>query len=218
MQRVDCILFEPVGCLAEFPRDEFNEIALKLFGHENPANRSGSEAYWNVLDWMQKMDKEFGPSDKELVEGLEIQAIDRVELYEDVGPSLSELNGMGIESLIASSLSEGAVNHFIERFALADAFRAVWTRDNAGGVKTVPLARAIADSAFEPENVISLADTEEGLKAATDVGANSILMINDYDEGRRLAMHGPTGGIVSLHELPDFVRLVAENTGVSSQT
>jgi hypothetical protein len=34
-------------------------------------------------------------------------------------------------------------------------------------------------------------------------------MMNDPDEARRLAMHDPAGGIVSLHELPDFVRLVA---------
>ena len=29
------------------------------------------------------------------------------------------------------------------------------------------------------------------------------------DEAMRLAVHGPSGGIVSLHELPDFIRLVA---------
>ena len=218
MQIVDCILFEPVGCLAEFPGEEFNEIALKLFGDETPANRSGSEAYWNVLDGMQKMDKELSSSEKEFVEGLEIQAIDRVELYEDVVPSLSECNKMGVVTLMASSLSGPAVAHFVEKFSLAGSFSAVWNRDNAGGVKTVPLARAMEGASFDPRNVISLADTEEGLKTATDVGANSILMINDYDEGRRLAMHGPTGGIVSLHELPDFIRLVAENAKVSDRS
>ena len=49
-------------------------------------------------------------------------------------------------------------------------------------------------------------------------GATYQALINDYDEGRRLAMYGPTGGIVSLHELPDFVRLVAENVKVSEQS
>jgi hypothetical protein len=34
-------------------------------------------------------------------------------------------------------------------------------------------------------------------------------MMNDPDEAMRLAVHGPSGGIVSLHELPDFIRLVA---------
>ena len=32
---------------------------------------------------------------------------------------------------------------------------------------------------------------------------------NDPDEARRLTTHEPAGGIVSLHELPDFIRLVA---------
>jgi len=34
-------------------------------------------------------------------------------------------------------------------------------------------------------------------------------MMNDPDEARRLTAHNPAGGIVSLHELPDFIRLVA---------
>ena len=49
----------------------------------------------------------------------------------------------------------------------------------------------------------------EGLKVANSVGVTSILMMNDPDEARRLAMHNPSAGIVSLHELPDFLRLVA---------
>ena len=45
------------------------------------------------------------------------------------------------------------------------------------------------------------------------VGVSPVLMMNDPDEARRLAMRQPAGGIVSLHELPDFVRLVAANSG-----
>jgi hypothetical protein len=41
------------------------------------------------------------------------------------------------------------------------------------------------------------------------VGVNAILMMNDPDEAMKLTAHEPAGGIVSLHELPDFVRLVA---------
>jgi hypothetical protein len=54
-----------------------------------------------------------------------------------------------------------------------------------------------------------ITDTVEGLKVAKTAGVQSILMMNDPDESRRLAMHDPAGGIVSLHELPDFIRLVA---------
>jgi hypothetical protein len=33
-------------------------------------------------------------------------------------------------------------------------------------------------------------------------------MMNDPDEAKRLVQQDPAGGIVSLHELPDFIRLV----------
>ena len=39
-----------------------------------------------------------------------------------------------------------------------------------------------------------IADTLEGLKTAQTVGVHSILMMNDPDEARRLAMHNPSGG------------------------
>jgi phosphoglycolate phosphatase-like HAD superfamily hydrolase len=103
------------------------------------------------------------------------------------------------------------VKHFLEKSSLTQYFNAVWSRTNAGGVLTEPLNRAVASAALDPERVMSLADTEEGLNVAKEVGVNSILMINDYDDGRRLAMHPPTGGIVSLAELPDAIRLIAEN-------
>ena len=61
-----------------------------------------------------------------------------------------------------------------------------------------------------------LADTAEGFKVAKRVGVNTILMMNDPDEARRLALEEPAGGIVSLYELPDFLRLVtAQNAGRS---
>jgi hypothetical protein len=50
--------------------------------------------------------------------------------------------------------------------------------------------------------------------AAKETRANAILMFNDYEEGKRLAMHRPTGAIVSLHELPAAIRFVAEGARV----
>ena len=61
---------------------------------------------------------------------------------------------------------------------------------------------------------MSLFDTTDGLIVAKEVGVNSILMIDEPDEARRLALQAPTGGIVSLHELPDAIRLVAENAKI----
>lgn len=210
MRTIKAVLFDPVGCLAEFPAEEFGEIAASLFGVQEDAGRSGSEAYWQVLDLMQTSGKKLNASETKLAESLELRAVDSVQLYEDVVSALSELKAMGIELLIASSLSAAAVSRFLEKFSLGDFFSAVWTRDNAGGVKAAPLAEAIRSTSFQPEHVMSLVDTIDGLEVSKELGANSILMINDYDEGRRLAMHAPTGGVVSLHELPDAIRLVAE--------
>lgn len=210
MQTIKAVLFDPVGCLAEFPPQEFNEIAERLFDLREGTTRSGSEAYWELLDLMQKSEKPVTTSDAQIAEGLELHAVERVELYEDVASALSELKAMGITLLIASSLSAAAVNRFLEKFSLNDCFSAVWTRDNAGGVKAAPMAKAVESTSFQPEQVMALVDTIDSLEVAKEVGANSILMINDYDDGRRLAMHAPTGGIVSLHELPDAIRFVAE--------
>jgi phosphoglycolate phosphatase-like HAD superfamily hydrolase len=210
MRDIKAVLVEPVGCLAEFPPEEFTEIAGSLFeSAAAPAGESGSEAYWQLLDLMEQTGGLMA-SNAAIAEELELQAIDRVQLYEDVAPALTALKAMDIALLVASSLSETAVNRFLEKFSLARYFSGVWTRDNAGGVKAAPVLKAIENASVPLEHVIYLVDSAEGIELARRVGVNSMLMFNDYDEGKRLATLGPTGAIVSLHELPDAIRLVAE--------
>jgi phosphoglycolate phosphatase-like HAD superfamily hydrolase len=210
MREIRAVLVEPVGCLAEFPAEEFTEIAGSLFeSGAAPAGESGSEAYWQLLDLMEQSGGLMA-SNAAIAEELELQAIDRVQLYEDVAPSFAALKAMDITLLIASSLSATAMNRFLEKFSLARYFSGVWTRDNAGGVKAAPVLKAIENAAVPPEHVIYLVDSADGIELARRVGVNSMLMFNDYDEGKRLATLGPTGAIVSLHELPDAIRLVAE--------
>ena len=209
MQTIEGILFEPVGCLAEFPAEPFDEIAARLSGRRRKKSSSGSRSYWHLLNLMQTAGKKLGE-----FEDLEVQAVDRASAYEDVLPALSELKAMGIQLFIASSLSSAAIARFLEKCCLREFFSAVWSRDNAGGVKAAPLQSAIAGACLKPEQTMFLTDTAEGLKVAKSVGIHPILMMNDPDEARRLAMRDPAGGIVSLHELPDFIRLVAaENAG-----
>jgi phosphoglycolate phosphatase-like HAD superfamily hydrolase len=210
MREIRAVLVEPVGCLAEFPAEEFTEIAGSLFESGTaPAGESGSEAYWQLLDLMEQSGGLMA-SNAAIAEELELQAIDRVQLYEDVAPSFAALKAMDITLLIASSLSATAVNRFLEKFSLPPYFSGVWTRDNAGGVKAAPVLKAIENAGVPPEHVIYLVDSADGIELARRVGVNSMLMFNDYDEGKRLATLGPTGAIVSLHELPDAIRLVAE--------
>ena len=209
MQAIEGVLFEPVGCLAEFPSGPFLEIAFRLFGRKRKTSQSGSRSYWHLLNLIQSASKKLEESERQRVEALEVQAVAAASVYADVVPALSELKAMSVKLFIASSLSGAAISRFLDRYSLNQFFSAVWNRDNAVGVKAAPLQAAIFGASLKPEQVMFIADTLEGLKIAQTVGVHSILMMNDPDEARRLAMHNPSGGIVSLHELPDFIRLVA---------
>ena len=200
MRTIEGILFEPVGCLAEFPAEPFHQIATQFFGRRGKASKSGSREYWHLLNLM-KVSRDV-PDE---VVDLEVEAVRQAALYEDVMPALSELKSMGVELRLASSLSKAAVKEFEAK--CPGLFSQVWSRDDAGGIKDEPLRRASA--ALRREHTMYLADTSEGLKTAGSAGLIPILMMNDPDEARRLAMHEPAGGIVSLIELPDFVRIVA---------
>jgi phosphoglycolate phosphatase-like HAD superfamily hydrolase len=217
MRIIQAVLFEPVGCLAEFPPEQFNEIAVRFFNEKERAietNTPGSCSYWRYLELMETCSRQLNASGRSSIERLELQAVDRANPYEDVEPALSELKVLGTKSIITSSLSEAATSRFLKKFSLGDFFSAVWTRDNAGGIKKAPLQCAIDGALLKPEQVMFLADTAEGLTLAQELGVNSILMMNDPDEAMKLAAYHPAGGIVSLHELPDFIRFVAaENAG-----
>jgi phosphoglycolate phosphatase-like HAD superfamily hydrolase len=213
MENIEAILLEPVGCLAEFPSGPFHEIAVRLFGRKGKASKSGSRSYWHLLNLMEAAQKPLDAEERGVVEALEVEAVDGASVYEDVVPALAELKAMGIQLFIASSLSGAAVTRFLERCSLAEFFSGVWNRDNAAGIKAAPLHKAIERASLEPERTMFLADTAEGLKVAGSAGVNAILMMNDPDEALRLVAHDPAGGIVSLHELPDFIRLVLANAG-----
>ncbi len=202
MQIIEAILFEPVGCLAEFPAQPFNEIAAQCFGRKNKPSKSGSRSYWHLLNLMEA-------AGNQSVDALELQAVEQASPYEDVVPAFTELKAMGIRLILASSLSTAAITRFVAKNGLEEFLYAVRTRDNAGGIKAAPLRSAVTTASLNPQHVMYLTDTAEGLKVASNLGLISVLMMNDPDEARRLTAHEPAGGIVSLHELPDFIRLVA---------
>ena len=61
---------------------------------------------------------------------------------------------------------------------------------------------------------MALVDTAEALDLAKQQRLSAMLMINDYDEGRALATLNPAGGIVSLAELPDALRVIEQQAGL----
>lgn len=209
MQPVKAILFEPVGCLAEFPPEPFLEIAARLFGRKKKPTRSGSRAYWHLLNLLESHPTELAESDRSVIEDLENEAVDGANVYEDVVPALSQLETMGVHLSIATSLSNSPSQRFAARCGGQHFFTAICNKDNAGGIKAEPLRHALRCGQLHPQETIFLTDTAEGLNVATTVGAAPILVMNDPDEARRLVFERqPAGGIVSLHELPDFIRFV----------
>ena len=215
MQTIHSILLEPVGCLAEFPSAPFHEIAVRFFGRKGKASKSASRSYWHLLNLMETAQKPLEAEQRRHVEALEAEAVEGASLYEDVVPALAELKAMGIQLFIASSLSGAAVTRFLERASLSQFFSGIWNRDNAGGIKAAPITRAIEGASLAPGSAMFLADTVEGLNVARSTGVTAILMMNDPDEALRLVAHEPAGGVVSLHELPDFIRLVLANAGAA---
>jgi len=208
MQTIEGVLFEPVGSLADFPAEPFLEIAARLSRRKRKTSKSGSRAYWHTLNLMETLDQALDQDQRKIVEGLELQAVAEASLYEDVLPALAELKAMGISLIITSSLSNAAVKCFLEKCP-ADIFSGVWSRESAEGIKSAPLLRALSGASLLPEHAVFLTDTFEGMNVAKSVGVQAVLMMNDPDEARRLTMHKPAGGIVSLHELPDFIHFVA---------
>ncbi len=197
------ILLEPVGCLAEFPPEPFQEIAARFLGYQGKPAESGSAAYWHLLALMRDL-----PAPNAAQE-LEIQGVNAANIYEDVRPALAELKAMGVRLAIASSLSTAAIVRFLDRHSLAEFFTGVSERENSGGIIAAPLFHALRSASLVPESTIYLTDTVEGIQTARIAGVHPILIMNDPDESRRLAAQDPAGGVVSLHELPDFVRLIA---------
>jgi FMN phosphatase YigB (HAD superfamily) len=211
VQSIKAVLIEPVGCLAEFFADEFNRAAALFGASEEIAG--GSQAYWRLLALMQQRS-----ATTESVAAFELRAVERAALYEDVNASLAELSTLGVRVILASSLSRPAVTRFIERNSLSELFAASITRDEAGGVGVRVLRFFIAQTGLDPKQVMALADTVEALELIKQQGLNAMLMINDYDEGRALAERNPAGGIVSLAELPDALRLIEQRAGLRETT
>jgi phosphoglycolate phosphatase-like HAD superfamily hydrolase len=218
MQNIQALLLEPIGCLAEFPAAPFHEIAARYFGRKGKASPSASRNYWHLLNLMEgavaSVDSAlFDESQIGAVEAFEIEAVAAASLYEDVRPMLVELKSLGVQLALTTSLSRAATEAFLDRNSLEEVFLCVMSRDDAGGVKSIPLLAALDEAQISADGAIYLTDTLEGIKVARAAGVHPILMMNDPDEAQRLAHHHPDGGVVSLLEIPDFVRLVAaQNT------
>jgi phosphoglycolate phosphatase-like HAD superfamily hydrolase len=215
---IKAILFEPVACLAEFRPDEFNRAAQELDAKADGSAATGSQAYWQLVGLLGRRGDALAGADLARLEALELQAVEAADLYPDVPACLAELRQLGVAAYLVSSLSRPAVRRFLERFSLAQSFAGSVARADAGGVAAMPVRHVLAQAGLEAGRTMLLVDTAEMLELAKTLGLKAVLMINDYDEGRMLAERSPAGGIVSLAELPDALRLIEQRSSLSTQS
>lgn len=218
MDTIKAILFEPVACLAEFRPDEFNRAAQELDAKADGSAATGSQAYWQLVGLLGRRGDALAGADLARLEALELQAVEAADLYPDVPACLEELRQLGVAAYLVSSLSRPAVRRFLERFSLAQSFAGSVARADAGGVAAMPVRHVLAQAGLEAGRTMLLVDTAEMLELAKTLGLKAVLMINDYDEGRLLAERSPAGGIVSLAELPDALRLIEQRSGLRTQS
>jgi phosphoglycolate phosphatase-like HAD superfamily hydrolase len=216
MDAIAAVMFEPVGCLAEFRAEEFERAARELFASTADAAASGSQAYWRLLGLLDRAPADRAKKVYGRLEELELAAVEHADGYEDVAPALEKLKSTGVRAYLVTSLSRQAVVRFSERFALNKLFDGSVARDEAQGVMAQPLRMALAKAQLDSRRVIYLIDTAEALDMAKPLGLNTLLMINDYDEGRALAERRPAGGLVSLAELADALLLIEQRAGLRS--
>src|ERR1700680_2923811 len=102
MESIKAVLLEPVGCLAEFAPDAFNNAAADLFGALPDAEASGSQAYLRLMGLMGG--RALAGAELARLEALELTAVEHAELYEDALPCLAELKSLGVATVLVSSL------------------------------------------------------------------------------------------------------------------
>jgi len=214
---IKAVLFEPVGCLGEFRAEEFERASAELLAAAPAAAATGSQAYWRMLGLLAPRYGALSRSERERLQAFELQAAEHADLYPDVRPSLEELKLLGVAAHVVSSLSRAAVERFIARFSLSGLFAGVVAREDAQGVIDAPLRHAIGQAKLEPARLMVLVETAQAIEVAHSLHLNAMLMINDYDEGRVLAERSPAGGLVSLAELPDALRLIEQRSGLAAQ-
>jgi beta-phosphoglucomutase-like phosphatase (HAD superfamily) len=218
VDQIKAVLLEPVGCLAEFRAEEFNRAVADLFAPAGDAPATGSLAYWRLMGLAAPRYDSLVPPDRARWQAIELEAVEHADLYPDVRACLDELAQLGVAALMASSLSQAAVDRFIDRFSLSGLLAGAVTRNAAQGVMAAPLRHAVTQAGLVPAQAMVLVDTGEALELAKSLGLNAVLLINDYDEGRVLADRSPAGGIVSLAELPDALRLIEQRAGLAAQS
>ena len=133
----------------------------------------------------------------------------QLHAYDDAAPALAELKSLGVTLVAVSTLPLSELTRFLAASGLTEYFDDARSCASTTGDPSDALRDALAARSIAPDRALYITDTSDGLRAARATGMHGILMMNDPDEAMKLTALNPAGGIVSLLELPDFVRFVS---------
>src|SRR5689334_2615537 len=99
--------------------------------------------------------------------------------YEDAIPALTELKGLGVALMVASSMPGDALARFLDQSGVRGFFGDVRSADSMAGDLAALLREVLSAAGIAPDRALFITGTADGLTAARAAGAHGILMMND---------------------------------------
>jgi phosphoglycolate phosphatase-like HAD superfamily hydrolase len=211
-------VIDPIGVLAEFNPSDFQEVGIIYNTHGNERFKEPFRSYWHLLARVQNSSPSLSAFDANQVKNFEFEAIANAKLYADAISSLKELQSRGVKLSIASCLSIDSLNEFLDVFSLRQFFLSVSGRESLNDSLTSLLVRALSEGQMKPEETVFVADNDFGICLAGEVKTKFMLIINSYDQARKIIESGCSSAIVSLLELPNAIKLINARNRRSQET
>ena len=109
MDTIKAVLFEPVGCLAEFRADELNNASAELFAVTDAA-ATGSQAYWRLLGLLAPRHAALSKAEWDRLQGFELEVISAcvlggVSLTGGIGSMAFVIAGVLIMGIVQNAMN-----------------------------------------------------------------------------------------------------------------
>ncbi len=125
--------------------------------------------------------------------------------YADTRTCLEAFSGFGVPLALGTAASAATVSTILERYALQRYFSMVVTADDIVHGKPAPdvYLRIIHDQDVEPQHALVIEDSQAGLRAAVDAGAQAV-SVRTGERIEHAAFLGAFPGLTALHDTLEF--------------
>lgn len=173
---MDGVLVSTSDCHARAYDELWQSLGIQGPDYADIAGRRTAEVVAEVAAGLQ-------PSQPQIAQWTDTKQLRARELitvtelcYEDTRPCLKALSGFGVPLALGTAASAATVTAILERYALQEYFSTVVTGDDTARGKPAPDAylRVIDDQGVAAESALVIEDSQAGLRAAVDAGAQAV--------------------------------------------